>query len=288
VKPETAQNVSPRKTTVVSSPPGGAAASGSSSSSVSDLERFLSDFEREFDLAEKQDQQSLSKCLTDYEAVEERWRSQQKETADGFNVLEALDLTNNELRHSMLVAWLLNRDVRGRGSHAQGSLGFRLFLEECGGRFGNRRMNTRYADMQYHVRREVAGDESRVDIRIESPGSLLVDIENKISSGEGEDQTGREWRDLHALASRLHVPESAVHAFFLTPDGRPAADPHFKPISYELIARVLDRFAEEARPPDVRLFARHYAEALRKHVISETGEKRKEQYEEPKQHEEPL
>jgi len=276
------QSVRPPRTTATSSRPERTAAPAPPSSSVSDFKRFLKEFEIKSalsDSAEELGRKSLGAFLKEYEAVEERWRIEQRETADGFNVLGVLELTRNELRHSMLVAWLLDQDIRGYGTHAQGNLGFRLFLEECP-ELSSKRW---YAEKPYTVRREVAGDESRVDIRIAAPGWFVVDIENKILSGEGEDQTGRESRDLHVVARALRVPESDIHAFFLTPDRRPAANHDFKPISYELISGVLDRFAEEAKPPDVQLFAKHYAEALRKYVISESSEKRMEQYEEPNQ-----
>jgi len=275
--------MSPRRTTATSPRPEGTAASSLTSPSVCKFEQLLSEFARQSILADREEdrkQKSFAAYLEDYGVADKQWRDEQKATADDFNLLEVLGLTGDELSHSMLLAWLLDRDILRYGTHAQGSLGFRLFLEECSRRVGKHRMDTRYADMEYYVRREVAGDESRVDIRVESPGSFLIDIENKVFSQEGERQTTREWRGLQAHATALGLAQRNVHAFFLTPDGRSAADGRFQPISYRLIVRVLDRFVDEAKPVDVRLFAKHYAVALRRYIISESGAKTEEEHEE--------
>lgn len=120
-------------------------------------------------------QSAFEHLLTGYRSAVAQWSREQKSTAKDFNLLEVMNLTKDEICHSMLLAWLLDRDIRRFGTHAQGSLGFRLFLEECGLPVG-------YATANYDVRREVAGDQSRIDVRVEARGRFIVDIENKITS----------------------------------------------------------------------------------------------------------
>jgi hypothetical protein len=155
------------------------------------------------------------------------------------------------------------------GTHAQGGLGFRLFLEEL-------KLPVEYADTRYWVKRELSGEESRVDIEIAAQGEFLIHIENKIWSGEGEDQTDREWSDMQRRAESLGIlpreRSGGVHGFFLTPEGIGAINTNFQSVSWRQIARVLDRFAAEALPPDVKLFASHYARTLRRFIIEETQE----------------
>jgi hypothetical protein len=123
---------------------------------------------------------------------------------------------------------------------------------------------TAYADAtDYWVRNEVSGDEARVDIEIAARGKFLIQIENKIWSTEGGDQTNREWRDLERRAKELSVPKERCHAVFLTLDGSRAENEHFRPVGWNRIAKILDRFADLAEPPEVQLFARHYAKAVR-------------------------
>ena len=91
-------------------------------------------------------------------------------------------------------------------------------------------------------------------------------IENKILSLEGQEQTKREWRDLNARADVSGIPRANRHALFLTLEGTEAEEKNFHAVGWSRIAKVLEEFAEKAQPPVVRLFARHYAEALRKLV----------------------
>ena len=160
----------------------------------------------------------------------------------------------------MALAWLLDHDMRKLGTHAQGNLGFRLFLHEFG-------LPIDYADCKYWVRREVAGDESIVDVEVACRGRFLIHIENKIWSCEGLDQTDREWSDMQRRAAGLNVSAPNVHALFLTPRGTKPSDPHFRAISWKRIVRVLEKFADQAKPPDVKLFTAHYARALKRFIV---------------------
>jgi hypothetical protein len=201
--------------------------------------------------------------LTGYDATVEQWKEDQKGTADDFNLLEVMQWTGNELRHSMILAWMLDHDLMRLGTHAQGDLGFRLFLAEVG-------LPGDYASCGYRVRREVASDESRVDIEIAERGRFMIHIENKIWSGLGHAQLEREGVDMRTRAGTLGIPKKFMHGLYLTPDGRKPDDPgmhEFEAISWRQIARVFAKFASEAKPPDVQLFARHYAKVLRKHII---------------------
>ncbi len=165
------------------------------------------------------DHKSIGGLLAGYVGSVERDRLQQEQVADDFNLLEVMDLTGKETRHSMVLAWLLDHDMRKLGTHAQGNLGFRLFLSELG-------LPIDYADCVYWVRREVSGHESIVDVEVACRGRFLIHIENKIWSGEGSEQTNREWADLRRRAAELKVGAPYVHALYLTPHGaRPIVDP---------------------------------------------------------------
>ena len=121
-----------------------------------------------------------------------------------------------------------------------------------------------WATKSYFVRREGQGEESRIDIEIACPDVFLIHIENKVWSEEGEDQLGREWRDLEQRASQLNVRPDARVAIFLTPTGSTPSHARFRPLAWSEVARVFERFAEpqHAKAPMVRLFAAHYADAV--------------------------
>jgi hypothetical protein len=168
-----------------------------------------------------------------------------------------MGVDSKELCHSRLLEWLLARGI-DQGTHAQGDLCFRLFLEEIG-------LNSTYANEAYWVRREVAGRKSRIDIEIAVSRVFIIHIENKIYASESKNETQREWEDLQARAEELVIPKKARHAIFMTLDGSAAEDEkHFISFSWSRMARVLDKFAEKAEALEVVLFARHYAKALRR------------------------
>lgn len=202
-----------------------------------------------------------------YQEALEAWRSAQEATADDFNVLDVLQVSGDELRYSMILAWLLDRDMTRFGTHAQGNLGFRLFLSEVG-------LPEDYAAAAYRVRREVASSESRMDLEIAARGAFVIHIENKIWSGEGIEQTNREWRDLQKRALMLGIRSpDAMHALFLTPDGSGPRNANFRPVSWRQIGRALDKFADRARPHQVRLFAIHCARVLSRNITGEAADK---------------
>jgi len=194
--------------------------------------------------------------LDGFEAALRRYWERQKKSADDFNLLAVLDLESDEVRHSKVLEWILNPDPRANGTHYQGNLGFQAFLAEFG-------LDARYADLPYKTEPEASEKESRLDIRLMSPGHFLIGIEVKIWAGEGEDQTPREWRDLCACREHEHIPPDRVHAFFLTPEGIQAKEGgHFRSITWRQIAAVFRTFAARAQPADVRLFAQHCARAM--------------------------
>ena len=207
----------------------------------------------------------LDSLISGYDQAHAKWADAQRGSADEFNLFEVMEVQYKEACHSRLLAWLLDPRIE-HGTHAQGNLGFRMFLHELEKELDpqlNRHI-TAYADEPYWVRREVAGVESRVDIEIAARKRFVIHIENKILAAEGEDQTNREWEELQQRANELEIPQEDVHAVFLTLDGSEPENKKFRPIAWKRIARVLEEFGEHAQPPEVRLFVRHYAKALRK------------------------
>jgi len=222
----------------------------------------------------------LNDLLPVYLAAHKTWAEKQKVSADEFNLLEVMEVETDEVCHSKILAWLLARRI-DRGTHAQGSLGFRLLLEELGTMpiaESHHLLKVTYADEpNYWVRREVSGSKARIDVEIAARRKFIIHIENKILAAEGQGkthQTHREWSDLKERAKKLGVPEADCHAIYLTLDGSKSKNRHFRAVGWNHIARVLDKFAELATPPEVKLFARHYAKAVRKRAAVEPQKKK--------------
>jgi hypothetical protein len=60
-----------------------------------------------------------------------------------------------------------------------------------------------------------------------------------------------------------------VHAMFLTRYGTKPANRNFVSISWGRVIRVLEAFADQAKPTEVKLFAAHYARALRRFIVTQ-------------------
>ena len=111
----------------------------------------------------------IKQLLEDFNERLDGWREEQKSRADDFNVLRTMRLSRRELCHSDILAWLLDP----HGSHAQGNIGFRLFLKQMN-------LPEEFASKNYRVIRELSGEESQLDIVIEAEGKFIIGIENKI------------------------------------------------------------------------------------------------------------
>jgi PD-(D/E)XK nuclease superfamily len=95
------------------------------------------------------------------------------------------------------------------------------------------------------VRREVSGDEAKIDIEVIGDDAL-VHIENKPYSGETQgDQTVREWGDLQRRSQALGIPRSRAVGVFLTPWGVPAASDRFIRLSYLQLAAAIRGLADQ-------------------------------------------
>ena len=131
-------------------------------------------------------ERSHQSLLNAYKIKLAAWRESQEMSASDFNLLETLKIEGDELKYSLMLAWLLDHRVEGAGTHAQGNLGFRLFLAETG------LSKNGYAKSDYLVSREVKGDLSRVDVEVTATKHFIIHLENKIYSEEATDQEDKE------------------------------------------------------------------------------------------------
>jgi len=158
----------------------------------------------------------------------EHYRQQQEQAADDFNLLEVMNLTGKEIRHSMVLAWLLDHDLAKLGTHAQGKpLVFGLVPSASS---TSSDLPIGYADCTYWARREVVGDESIVDCRGLRAG---VDSSSTSRTRFGLARATIKPTENGLICSaglpKLKVSAGDVHAFFLTPDGKKPRNVNFTP-----------------------------------------------------------
>jgi hypothetical protein len=155
---------------------------------------------------------------------------------DAFSILDVLGIGADEVKHSSILAWLINPKSRhGRGAEFLGA-----FLEAASITVDGDTLH----DCKVYT--EFPGQESIVDLMVYARGRFLLYVENKILSPEGPDQLNREHRDLLRLADALRTPPSGTYGIFLTPAGAQptTGDQHFwKPLSYEILADQFEKIA---------------------------------------------
>ena len=172
-----------------------------------------------------------------------------------------LGMTRAEIRHSRIIAWLLDPCARH-------GLGVRVLHGLIHRVFGSTDAN-RLAEHLFAARTtcEAPVDGGRLDIVVEAPGLYLV-IENKVDAPEGDQQCD------HYL---LHTPRRDARFVLLSPDGRPPRSEDegvrsaFKLLRYRDLAVIL-RSALTAVPPSPgrgRHIAEDYLRTLQKEFSHE-------------------
>ena len=184
-----------------------------------------------------------------------------------FNIFEALGAVRQEVRHSDLLAFLLDPTE----NHGLDDLFARKLLQRAISSAGDPELPVSPIDLdvwdldELIVRREW----QNIDILLEDPvNQFIVVIENKVVSSEHSGQLLR-YREITSHA----FPSHKALYIFLTPEGEPPSDDAYIPIGYETIALIVENFVETRASvigPDVRTLMSHYTEMLRRHVVSES------------------
>ncbi len=202
---------------------------------------------------------SRAKYLLDgFSEASKKRNESQRTIAEDLNIFEILGFTDDEVRHSKFLAWLLDHE----GTHAQGNLFFRYFLKFA-------ELDVTYADVPYKVKTEVKHEESRIDIEIKSEKNFLIHIENKVSASEGDMQLLRETKDLERKSSELEVNPKNAHALYLTPEGElPDEAGKFKALSWRRVADAVKVFVSEAKAERAKWVAKQYSHSIKKHIMN--------------------
>jgi hypothetical protein len=184
-----------------------------------------------------------------------------------FNLFEAAGLRRDEVKHSRFLSFLLNP----RESHGLGEGFLRPFLQRA--IQASERPDLAVSPLQLELwdlgEVEVLVERYAIDILILfREYRLAVVIENKIGSGEHSDQLNRYHQRIHE-----HYPGWKVLPLFLSPQGTLPTDERYLPVTYEVIVGLLDHlleFRSASMGEAVRLTLRHYAQLLRRHVVTDS------------------
>ena len=178
---------------------------------------------------------------------------------DRFNIFDVLRVTWLELPHSNFLAFLLDPEAK----HGWHTTFLELFLGEACGYdiqgFGPNHM-------------EVLREWKHIDILLRDESrQLLVIIENKITSDEGEGQLETYWREMKA-----YYPGWTQIGIFLTPRGAAPSHSAYKAVGYHDIVQLIDRLLQKPisglnsdDAENVVSSVRQYAQMLRRHIVAD-------------------
>ena len=191
---------------------------------------------------------------------------------DRFNILEALGVVRQELRHSDFLAFLMDP----RGNHGLGDAFVKRLLQRTLMAAGDVPVSVTPIELERWTleRITVQKEWQYIDILLlDEDHKLAVIVENKIGTGEHSDQLQR-YLD---IVEQYH-PGWQIVPLYLTPSGVVPSHNKYLPVSYGLVCEIIDGLAEGMASvvnEDARSLMTHYTDMLRRNVIvgdSEIGE----------------
>lgn len=188
-----------------------------------------------------------------------------------FNLFDFLDIARSELRHSRVIAWLLNP----RESHGLGAYFLRGFLSQAVVSAIEREIKCvsftpADVDGWKFTNVEVARERHNIDILlIDGSNGFVCPIENKVGSDERSDQLSR-YLDTVEREYKGLTP----FPIYLTPDGRKPAKrrdaERWTPFGYEVVADLLKQTLDQCGltiSADVSSFLKQYERTIRRRVL---------------------
>lgn len=204
------------------------------------------------------DEKVLQEFLLDIECLDELlpWTGK-------FNLFDVLKVSRTEIRHSNMLAWLLDpNENHGLGDAFLKGILQRLMEKDLNGKYDV--FKILMADTySFSVYREW----KNIDILlVSSEEKILVVIENKIGSHEHSNQLNR-YREILETDfkdyKRLYV--------FLTPDGEEPSDvANWDVLTYTDVVEVLEHlYGQRELQQDVSFMICHYIEVVRRDIVED-------------------
>jgi hypothetical protein len=180
------------------------------------------------------------------------------------NIFEILSVTTNELRHSNMLAWLLNPNA----NHGLNDKFLKRFLRFIFLSAKFKGILPIDVESINHQKIKVHREWRNIDIVIEYD-YFVVAIENKILSGEHSNQLTRYREIIHE-----HFPEHEKIFIYLTPDGDHPENENdastYEPLPYVFIADTLKRLQESywaSLDSTVRVYLNNYERVIRRQIM---------------------
>lgn len=201
------------------------------------------------------DEEALREFLADSGCLEplRKWMG-------GFNAFDVLGITGSEIRHSNVLAWLMDPDGN-HGLHDGVIRGFVDYAAKCvedAGVFDDLLMDCD----GFSIRREWR----HIDIlAVNDEAGYVLCIENKIFSGEHDDQLAR-YRD----EIEREFPRYRHRFLFLTPGSWEASESDWISMGYGDVLDIIGHALDASTPPPAPAqFISEYMDTVRRNILED-------------------
>lgn len=187
-----------------------------------------------------------------------------------FNIFETLKIERAEIRHSNMLAWLLNPNE----NHGIGESFVRQFLKYIV--FENRASLPSTSLIEFETSSfsdlEIRREWNNIDLLLilnEQLKRYVVAIENKILSEEHSNQL----QQYRQIIEDEFGKDSKPLLVFLTPEETSPSDEHWLTFSYSRIADLLDdllKYNKETLSESIYTFILHYVAILRRYIVGKS------------------
>ena len=209
-------------------------------------------------MIENKEEKALQDFLLDIECLDELlpWSGK-------FNLFDVLKVSKTEIRHSNMLAWLLNpNENHGLGDAYLRGIFQRLVENDLNGRYDI--FKILLLDMfSFSVYREW----NNIDILLVSKNEkVLMAIENKVGSCEHSNQLNR-YRN---ILEKEYEDYQRIYVF-LTPDGEEPSDvENWDILTYNDVVEVLENICCKIElQPDVSVMIKNYIEVIRRDIVKD-------------------
>ena len=205
------------------------------------------------------EEKALREFLLDIDCLKQldRW-------ADDVNLFDVLKITNAEIRHSNILAWLLNPNE----NHGLGDAFIRAFITMVVGKCDPGKIDAFKLLLQDFYSYQIYRESNHMDIVMYShEEKTAIIIENKIWASESTHQLS----NYRAKSKQEYSDCERILYVLLTPYGYEASDPeNWVSISYnDVIEALLGASKGLQLKPEIQLIISNYIETVRKNIMKE-------------------
>ena len=187
-----------------------------------------------------------------------------EDIVDEFNIFSALNIMNNEIRHSTFLSWLLNPNE----SHGLGDYFLASFLKKVS-LLGIEGPSVFDIDSWNFNEAEVLREWKNIDILIRCDDQKFIcAVENKINSKEHSNQLQR-----YKASLKQEFPDYINILVYLTIEGESPSDDDYVSLSYSDVASLIENLIKNKKTKlssEILSFISHYKDMLRRYVMNDS------------------